>query len=133
MSCTFCMDDLTADNMCQYRTNTNPEWKASRWCVDCVKIYLGSQHQVWIDGVRNATCPKELQRLIDAGPPIWLHDTLTFPVGEGEHVLEFKQKEETFSARLLGACEGTEREQLWDEMREVMYIKAQAMAKKSKN
>lgn len=131
MSCSFCWDDLSDDNMCSYRTFLKKEWLPSAWCVTCVKAYLGTQHQAWIDGVRNATCPKELQRLIDVGPPIWLHDAKTFVVPEGDHLYEFNHNNETFSARLVNAVEGADREKLWNEMRAVMYVKAQEMNKKN--
>ena len=129
MSCTFCWDDLDS-NLCYYKTSGGGEWKPSGWCVDCILLMIRSQMQGWIEGVKNATCPKELQRLIDMGPPIWLYDRQTYPVGEEEHVEEFKHGETVFSAKLSGAVEGVEREKLWDEMRAVMYIKAQEMNKK---
>lgn len=131
MSCTFCWDDFGESNTCYYRTNNNPDWTISKWCIICVNGYIATQHQAWIENVKNATCPKELQRLIDIGPPIWINDKSTFPVSDGDHIREFKHGDTVISARLHGAVEGEARDRLWDEMRAVMYTKAQEMNKKN--
>jgi hypothetical protein len=93
---------------------------------------IDTQYQAWIESVKNATCPKELQRLIDQGPPIWLYDTIAFPVQPEDHVVEigYDNPMISISAKLVGAVEGDAREQVWQEMRAVMYQKAQEMNKK---
>lgn len=69
---------------------------------------------------------KELTRLLDAGPPVYLkHDKDALPVPEGDtHIANiwFMDGDETISAKLDGAVEGEEREQLWEQLRQFLVL-----------
>jgi hypothetical protein len=129
--CNICYDDFTLESRCMYKTRLNTEWVPFNWCIDCVRHMINTQYQAWIESVKNATCPKALQRLIDQGPPIWLYDATTFPVQPDDYVIEigYNNPVVSISAKLTGAVEGDAREHVWNEMKAIMYQKAQEINK----
>jgi len=129
--CKICYDSFTPALQCMYKTRLNNKWEPFNWCIECVRHMINTQYQAWIESVKNETCPGALQRLIDQGPPVWLYNATTFPVQLDDHVIEigYDNPMISISAKLVGAVEGDAREQVWQEMRAVMYQKAQEMNK----
>jgi hypothetical protein len=142
--CSFCWDDIVFSaerekakqfgtpedelpgEQCWWRSMNSHEWTPSKYCFACVTRVRNDNFNSYIESIKTATCPKQLRRLIEDGPPIYVSDPTTFPVTPGDHVHEFKRvfpdgTEEIVTARLVGSVIGEEREQLWRELQGVAY------------
>lgn len=87
--------------------------------MNCIKL-LDTQFQQYIDRVKKTDCQAELRRLLKTGPPIYVSDKHAFPIAEESdtHVVKlwFALDGQERSAKLTGAVEGTERDELWKEL-----------------
>ena len=142
--CSFCWDDIASTEerekakqegvpeeelpgeLCWWRSANSHEWTVSKYCYACVERVKNDSFNNYIDSVKTATCPKQLRKLIDDGPPIYVSDQRIFPVSPDDHVHEFRRihpdsTEELISARLTGSVIGEEREQLWKELQAIAY------------
>lgn len=119
-------DDELPGERCWWRTANNQEWQFSKYCFACVERAKNENYTNYIENVKNATCPKQLRNLIEAGPPVYIIDSTTFPVQEGDYVSEFRRirpngEEEIVSARLVGSVTGEERDRVWQELQGIAY------------
>ena len=81
-----------------------------------------------MDKVQKSDCAAELRRLMTAGPPIYIKDDHGFPLEEGDtHIVKlwFASDNTERSAKLKGAVEGDEREQLWDTLKSLAGTKTE--------
>lgn len=142
--CSFCWDSIVSSaeqeiaqklgvpndelpgEQCWWRPNSSENWIPSKYCYGCVTRVRNESFSSYIESIKTATCPKQLRKLIEAGPPIYVSDPAAFPVQEGDHVYEFRRfypdgTEEVVSARLVGSVIGEERERLWGELQAIAY------------
>ena len=73
-----------------------------------------------MDRVQTSDCEAELRRLMEAGPPIYIRDDHGFPLDDGDtHVINlwFAADDKEISAKLVGAVEGEERDELWNTLK----------------
>lgn len=118
-SCAICFDDITKDNLIEYKLSCSDEWFSmkSPTCADCIFIMRDSQYHDYIERVQKTDCKKELRRLMTTGPPIWISDPNLFEVPEGQHVESLRTQKGTESAKLKDALDGEERVKLWEELK----------------
>ena len=91
---------------------------------DCTQL-LEEQFQQYIDRVKKSDCQAELRRMLAAGPPIFISDKHAFPLDEGEtHVVKlwYASDGEERSAKLVGAVEGAERDELWESLKSFIIV-----------
>ena len=86
---------------------------------------LKTQFHSYIERVKKTDCQAELRRLLADGPPIFIFDKHALPLEEGDlHVINlwFASTNQEQSAKLDGAVEGKEREELWEELKEFIIV-----------
>lgn len=84
---------------------------------------LDTQFEQYINTIKTTDCQATLRRLLKNGPPIYLSDKHGLPLQEGDtHVcrLWFAADGKERNAKLKGAKEGEEREELWRELKEFL-------------
>ena len=109
------------------------QWKPCLYEQCIVEKLLSEQFHDYIARVKATDCQAELRRLLAKGPPIWLADGHALPIGDDkendkddakdaqqQHVcsLWFASDNRVVSAKLQGAVEGQERDELWNELRQ---------------
>ena len=89
-----------------------------------------------MDRVQKSDCEAELRRLMEAGPPIYIKDDHGFPLDDGDtHIVKlwFASDDEERSAKLVGAVEGDEREELWNTLKSFAVTKKEDTKYDDKN
>jgi hypothetical protein len=101
------------------------KWKPCLYEQCIVEKLMVEQFHDYITRVKETDCQAELRRLLAKGPPIWLTDEHALPLDdsdekENSHVcnLWFATDNRVVSAKLHGAVEGQERDDLWNELRQ---------------
>lgn len=118
MDCSFCFNEIT--DCVEYKKNTTNEWFQSSICFECIMYLKRSQYGDYITQIQSTDCKRTLKRLLEMGPPLWVHDVNVFKnvdYENNENVIEFKCNDEIISARLEGSVDGEERKRLWDSLR----------------
>ena len=115
------MDDITDHNKnyVEYQTAPSRTWHPAFFCEQVVRRLLQQQFHDYVAGVRKADCAADLKRRIGSGPPVWISDKHAMPVPEEDtHICRvwFASDGKEYSAKLVGALEGVERQKLWDEL-----------------
>lgn len=90
---------------------------------------LNFQFHNYVKRVQETDCNAELRRLLSSGPPIWLSDKHGLPVPDGDTHIEtlwLMSENAERTAKLDGAVEGEERQQLWDEHKKFLVTKGEA-------
>eukprot|EP01068_Selenidium_serpulae_P019581 Selendium_serpulae@DN6891_c0_g1_i1.p1 len=131
--CLVCFDDMTAENYLEYQTHANSDWHPSLMCSDCVGHVQGSQFHRYVKDLEKVNCAAQHRRMVEKGPPINLHDKLSFPVAEGGEIHQlwsFKDKQ-VMSAMLDGALTGEARQKFWDNSK--VFVGGEDDEEKSKN
>ena len=105
----------------EYQSYPSLKWKPCLYEKTIVEKLLAEQFTTFVERVKKTDCQAELRRLLAAGPPIWLEDSHALPLAEegDTHVVQlwFAEGNEEVSAKLTGAVEGAERDQLWSELK----------------
>eukprot|EP01054_Gregarina_sp_Poly1_P010681 Gregarina_sp_Poly_1__10680@NODE_807_length_6221_cov_56_782580_g588_i0_p4_GENE_NODE_807_length_6221_cov_56_782580_g588_i0NODE_807_length_6221_cov_56_782580_g588_i0_p4_ORF_typecomplete_len130_score22_50Destabilase/PF05497_12/0_032zfRING_2/PF13639_6/0_35_NODE_807_length_6221_cov_56_782580_g588_i057966185 len=123
MSCKICWEDLDDDLKVQFTTDlevtANTNWKDCLFCHDCVQLLIQTQFDKFMHDAVNVDCERTMRRLMERGPPIWVHDDNGFPDTNNMEVpwLKRMQTQEIFSGKLKGAKEGEARDALWKELK----------------
>ncbi|VEU34438.1 unnamed protein product [Pseudo-nitzschia multistriata] len=144
MCCLCTMEDITEENgnYVEYQTYPSLTWHPCGYERSTVEHLLKTQFGAYLERVKTTNCQAELRRLLRDGPPVWLTDphALKLP-GAGEdketttiteattttpatdtHVcsLWYAGDNTVVSAKLNGAVEGGDRENLWNELKEFL-------------
>ena len=96
-----------------------------------MRAQLKGQYTSYMERMQKTDCKAEMKRRLEAGPPIWISDKHALPLKDGEtHVckLWFMSDDREVSAMLEGACDGEERQKLWDELKSVHAASEEADA-----
>ncbi len=86
---------------------------------------LDNQFDQFIDRVKKTDCQAELKRLLEKGPPIYIHDKHGFPLKDDEeYVIKLWYASDCTerSSRLKGSKEGEERQELWDQLKQFIVV-----------
>ncbi len=111
----MCWEALEDSLKVEYKTAQKPHWQPALYCSICTQVLVDSQFSRYVEGVTTTTCEKELNRLVSAGPPMYLSDQNGFPCDAGDHLTHLRYGGATeLSARLKDSLEGEERQKLWD-------------------
>jgi len=90
------------------------------------KKLLDSQFETYLDRVKKTNCQAELRRLLAAGPPIYLSDKHGLPLDDecDEYVINlwYACDGKERSAKLKGALEGVEREELSQSLKRFIIV-----------
>lgn len=122
-TCAALWEDIDESNYCEYRDSSG-KWYSSVYCEDVVHELLDTQFQNYKDNVENSTCKASVRSLVKSGPPIWISD-VSMPIdSDGCHIdkIWFSSTNTTISAKLKGALEGEERNQLWKRYEEFFKL-----------
>eukprot|EP01055_Gregarina_sp_Pseudo9_P002765 Gregarina_sp_Pseudo_9__2764@NODE_2_length_7458_cov_33_430786_g1_i0_p8_GENE_NODE_2_length_7458_cov_33_430786_g1_i0NODE_2_length_7458_cov_33_430786_g1_i0_p8_ORF_typecomplete_len135_score15_53zfRING_2/PF13639_6/0_042Destabilase/PF05497_12/0_024zfC3HC4_2/PF13923_6/0_38zfC3HC4/PF00097_25/0_3zfRING_5/PF14634_6/7_9zfRING_5/PF14634_6/80zfRING_5/PF14634_6/3_5e03Cys_rich_CPXG/PF14255_6/4_NODE_2_length_7458_cov_33_430786_g1_i034583862 len=129
-SCKICWEDLEDEVKVQFTidrvVDDNTEWKDCLFCYDCIQLLLQSQFEKFMNDAINADCEKVIQRLVQRGPPVWVHDPNGFPDTGDEEIPWMRRchNGQVFSGKLKGAKEGEERGALWAELKQFIVVKS---------
>lgn len=86
---------------------------------------MEQQFHQYIERVKTTDCQAELKRLLKDGPPIHISDKHALSLDEGDtHVckLWFASSNTEISAKLHGAVEGKERDELWESLKSFIIV-----------
>ena len=119
--CLVTMEDITDANYVEYRSQPSGRWRPAKIEQSVVELLLQTQFDDYVAKVRASDCQAELRRLLQRGPPVFVADPHGLPLPEDEEthidLLWFASDQQTRSAKLKNAVEGTERDRLWEELR----------------
>ena len=121
----------------EYQTYPSMTWHPCFYERSVVEHLLKTQFGAFLERVKKTDCQAELRRLLKDGPPIWLSDQHALPLPGAKKGDEETEEEETddtvkdthvcalwyaaddtvVPAKLEGAVEGDDRENLWNELR----------------
>lgn len=104
----------------EYQSCPSMKWKPALYEKSVIEKLLKTQFHEYIEKVKTTDCQAELRRLLATGPPTYLSDDHALPLEENDtHVGQvwFACDKSTRSALLEGAKLGTERQELWDELK----------------
>jgi len=124
----------------EYQTHPSMTWHPCFYERSVVEHLLKTQFGAFLERVKKTDCQAELRRLLKDGPPIWLSDPHALPLSgssddgdddddDDEDGEASKSKDDhvcavwyagddlEVSAKLVGAVEGDDRENLWNELR----------------
>lgn len=90
----------------------------------CTQL-LEEQFQQYVDRVKKTDCQAELRRLLASGPPIYIYDKHALPLDDDDtHIVQlwFASDGKERSAKLVGALEGKERQELWDSLTSFIIV-----------
>jgi hypothetical protein len=109
----------------EYQTSPSMLWYPCHYERSVVEKLLQTQFYDYVEKVRTTDCQATLRRLLSVGPPIYLEDHHAMPLPDGEtHICAvwFANDNIERSSKLDGAVEGTERDQLWTELKHFIVI-----------
>lgn len=138
---------LINENVVEYQIYPSMEWKPALMEQSVIEELLQTQFYTYLDRVKQTDCQAELRRLLQKGPPIYISDPIGLPIPEEENVestntetttttkiendhptnsyvckLWYSSDNKVHSAKLHGAVEGIERQQLWDELKQFIIV-----------
>ena len=87
MDCTCCFEKIL--EQVKYRDKENGEWKDCFYCKDCIQHMLNTQFLNYVEKIKNETCKKTLETLIQLGPPTKFRDPNINCDNEKNEVYEF--------------------------------------------
>ena len=122
MTCLCTWDKITSKEYVEYQTMPSGKWHPSKYGISTIKTLLNTQFNNYIESVQKTDCLKELKRLLDIGPPIWLHDIHGLPIPENDtHIstLWYMDQNLEVSARLKNSLIGEDRIHLWNSLKSV--------------
>lgn len=99
-------------------------WHPCLYERSVVEHLLKTQFGAYLERVKKTDCQAELRRLLADGPPVYLEDKHALPLTEDTdtHVcaLWFAGDDTSVSAKLEGAVEGDDRDNLWTELKQFL-------------
>ena len=104
MECIICLSDYT---LIKYREKDG-EWLESPYCETCINHFIETQWDNYVKTVKSETCKKSLKRMIDAGVPLYVKESVGMPVNNSEGIYEFMFGNKVISGKLKGVYEGDE-------------------------
>mmetsp|Transcript_44335 Transcript_44335/g.65256 ORF Transcript_44335/g.65256 Transcript_44335/m.65256 type:complete len:161 (+) Transcript_44335:120-602(+) len=127
MCCLCTMEDITTEdlNYVEFQSYPSMKWKPALFELCVVQQLLDTQFTNYINKVKKTDCQAELRRLLKDGPPIYISDKHAFPLDEGDSYvinLWFAKDGEERSAKLTGAVDGAEREELWESLKDFIVV-----------
>jgi hypothetical protein len=137
MCCLGTMEDITDENYVEYQSFPSMVWMPSLFERCVVQELLETQFTKYLERVQTTDCMSELTRLVSAGPPIYLSDPHALPLASENdtHICQLWysspnsttettttdiDRGEYHSAILHGAKVGTEREELWEQLKTLL-------------
>jgi len=109
----------------EYQCHPSMKWKPALFEQSVVEQLLQDQFTQFVDRVKKTDCQAELRRLLDKGPPIYIEDSHGLPLDEGDtHAVKlwYASDGQERSAKLVGAVDGEEREELWNELKQFIIV-----------
>lgn len=128
LECLVTMEDIDESNYVEYQSWPSGAWKPALMEQAVVEELLRTQFHSYIERVKKTDCQAELRRLLATGPPVYVSDPHGLPLADEEggdtHVarLWFASDQAERSAKLDGAVEGAERDELWEELKEFIIV-----------
>lgn len=127
MCCLCTMEDITEEdkNYVEFQSYPSMTWKAALFEMCVVQQLLDSQFALYVERVKKTDCQAELRRLLASGPPIYVSDKHAFPMDDNDsHVIKlwYSCDGEERSAKLKGALEGEEREELCESLKQFIVV-----------
>ena len=125
LECLVTMEDITKDNYVEFQCAPSLKWKPAFMEESVIEELLRSQFHNYIERVKKSDCQAELRRLLESGPPIYIHDPHGLPLEDNDtHVsrLWYASSNAERTAKLDGAVEGEERDKLWEELRQFIVV-----------
>ena len=122
MTCLCTWEKITQKEYVEYQTMPSGNWHPSKYGIGTIKTLLNTQFNNYIESVQKTDCLKELKRLLDIGPPIWLHDKHGLPIPKGDtHIstLWYMDNNLEVSARLKNSLISEARDHLWNSLKNV--------------
>lgn len=118
--CRVCYTEFDEETKVLYKDNPESDWKTSAYCVDCTKLMLKSNWQIYKDKVEKADCKRALRNALKDGPPINMRD-IGFPCkNDNGEVLKMKCNDVEINPKLEGSLEGEERMKWWEHHKTIM-------------
>lgn len=110
----------------EYQCFPSMVWKPALFETSVLEKLRMEQFHTFVDRVKTTDCQAELRRLLSAGPPIYVSDDHGLPLhGESDtHIVKlwYSNDGKERPAKLHGALEGDERQQLWDELKKFIIV-----------
>ena len=131
MECLAMFEPIDETNYVEYQAAPTGKWRPCLYGAEMIEGLRTSQYKNYMERIQKSDCKAEMKRLMESGPPVWVTDKHACPLEEGEtHVckLWFMSDNREVSAMLEGACDGEERQKLWDELKSVHAASEEADA-----
>ena len=131
MECLAMFEPIDETNYVEYQAAPSGKWRPCLYGAEMIEGLRTSQYKNYMERIQKSDCKAEMKRLMESGPPVWVTDKHACPLEEGEtHVckLWFMSDNREVSAMLEGACDGEERQKLWDELKSVHAASEEADA-----
>ena len=131
MECLAMFEPIDESNYVEYQAAPSGKWRPCLYGAEMIEGLRTSQYKNYMERIQKSDCKAEMKRLMESGPPVWVTDKHACPLEEGEtHVckLWFMSDNREVSAMLEGACDGEERQKLWDELKSVHAASEEADA-----
>jgi hypothetical protein len=117
----------------EYQSYPSLQWHPCLFEQSVVLQLQQTQYTNYLEKVKSTTCQAELRRLLQSGPPIYVSDPMGFPMavntdGNGDTYvgrLWFASDNKERSAKLQDALEGEARQELWNELKRFLVVKAE--------
>lgn len=128
LECLASYEAIDESNYVEFQSSPSGTWSMCRYSQETVEQLLDSSFQLYLKDVEKAAkdCAAAVRRLVSKGPPVYLSDcnhsdALPLPAGD-THVEQFwfMNGNQLVSAKLKGALEGKEREDLWNAQKETL-------------
>ena len=126
LECMATLEDITEENFVEYRSMPSGLWLPAKFSKEVVEMLLQTQFGKYMSDVEKASkdCAAAVRRLVVKGPPIYLSDVNALPLAKEEDgfidLFWFAAEQKEVSAKLEGALEGEEREELWSAQKETL-------------
>lgn len=125
----FFLSWLTDVHLClfavEYQGYPSLRWKPALYERSVIEQLLADQFHQFVERVKTTDCQAELRRLLADGPPVYISDKHALPLEEGDtHIIKlwFAGENIERDAKLEGAVEGEEREELWEELKQFIIV-----------
>jgi len=128
MCCLVTYEDITDEdkNYAEYQCYPSMKWKPALFEMCVVQQMLDDQFHRYVERVKKTDCQAELRRLLKAGPPIYVSDKHGLPMDDDDdtHIIKlwYASDGEERSAKLDGAVEGVEREELLESLKQFIIV-----------
>ena len=113
----------------EYQTYPSMQWHPAKYEESVIVRLLQDQFHTFVKKVKTTDCQAELRRLLATGPPVYISDKHAMPLPDNgdTHICQlwFSSDNTERSAKLDGALEGEERQQLWDELKKFIIEEGQ--------